>query len=390
VRIAFDTNTVFQGYGAARTYFRELLPEMLALAQPDDELFVFHNDDTGNLNWLLREEHSHALEAPFKGRKSNDLWRSLRIPSVESLAKGPDQRRIGHLDVCHSIAPPLMPSKAGTRVITLHSLKAAPTGSLRRSLRDADAIVVPSRGLKTQLLKAEPDLARKGSRPFEDRVVVIPPGVNRRYIDPPKPSEVEDLCLAHPFLEENYILVQGGASNQRGGLETILDAYRNALGTISLPPLVVLVSDTENTPFLMQAVAERSLEEQVLMLEDLGRDYLPALYRGAQFLLYPGLGGGFGTAVLEAAAAGVPSIVGPDCGVLEVIWQGLLVPDTFEAESWGEAIARLQGSVEERQNRAEQLRTEARKADWASVALKHWDIYRHWSEDSTGADQLAG
>ena len=377
MRIALDTNTVFQGYGAARTYFRELLPEMLTLAQPDDELFVFHNDETGNLNWLLRDEHSHALESPFKGRKSNDLWRSLRIPSVESLAKGPDQRRIGHLDVCHSVAPPLMPSRAGTRVLTLHSLKAAPTGNLKRSLRDADTIVVPSRGLKTQLLSAEPGLLGRDSRPLDERIEVIPPGVNRRYIDPPKPSEVEDLCLAHPFLEDNYILVQGGASNQGGGLETILDAYRAALSVTPLPALVVLVSDTENTPFLIKAIAERGLEEQVLMLEDLGRDYLPALYRGAQFLLHPGLGGGFGTAVLEAAAAGVPSIVGSDCGVLEVIWQGLLVPETFDADSWGEAIARLQSSDEERQNRAEQLRSEARKADWASVALKHWEIYRN-------------
>lgn len=290
------------------------------------------------------------------------------------------RRRVGGrpwaADACHSLTPPLMPSRAGRKVVSIHSFhQARLTGSLKRSLRVADAIVVPSRSLKQEVLRHEEAVGGKHSVPLEGRIHVLHPGVNRRYVDPPKASEVEDLFVAHPFLEEEYLLVQGGASTVGGGLETLLDAYRNGLSHTELPPLVVLLSDVDASKNLVEAVAQRGLEERVFMLENLEREFLPALYRGAEFLLYPGLSGNFGTAVLEAAAAGVPSIVGPDCGVLEVVWRGLLVPSAFEPSHWGEAIARLHSSADERGDRAAQVRAEAIKSDWASVAQAHWEIY---------------
>ncbi len=374
MRVALDTNTIFQGHGAARTYFRELLPELLGLAGEDDEIFVFHSDDSGSLQWLLREDQTHSVDPPFKGRASDELWRRLNLPGVERLAKGPDRRRVGQLDVCHSVAPPLMPSRADRRIVSVHGVGESLAPDLKRSLRRADIVVVPSLTLQTQLLHVASET--RGLEGLEERLEIVRPGVNRRYVDPPKPSDVEVLCNAHPFLEQDYLLVQGGASKQDGGLEMVLDAYRIALQHAELPPLAILVSDPESSDFLVESLAQRGLEDQVLLLEDLDRETLPALYRGADFLLYPGAGSGFGTAVLEAAAAGVPSIIGPTCGVLEVIWQGLLVPPDADPQSWAEAMVRLRSSRDERAQRSEQVAAEARKADWESVARRHWEIYR--------------
>lgn len=373
VRVALDTHSLFDGHGAARTYFRELLPELIDLAHAEDEFVIFHSGHPDQLTWLAREQRSTIARAPFASPRRDRAWRWARTPPVEMV-----RRRISGrpwvADACHSFTPPLMPTRATRKVLSIHSFDRL-SSSLKRSLRVADAIVVPSRSLKMQLLQAEEALGGRSEPVLEERLVVLHPGVNRRYVEPPKASEVEDLFVSHPFLEQDYLLVQGGASTVAGGLETLLDAYRNGLAATDLPPLVVLLSDAEASQSLVRAVRERGLDGKVFMLENLEREFLPALYRGAEFLLYPGLSGSFGTAVLEAAAAGVPSIVGPDCGVLEVVWRGLLVPPAFEPSHWGEAIARLHTSSEERAERAAQVRTEAVKSDWSSVAQAHWELY---------------
>ena len=380
MRVGLDTNAVFTGHTGARTYFLDLLTELLQLVREDDELLIFRSseDQPEPLAWLMRHDQLHDVSAPFKGR-SGDLWRNLSFPAVERLATGPDAQRLGALDVCHSIHPPIMPSRAQRRILTVHNLEAAVDrlpSSLRRSMSQADVVVVLSalmRDRLVQLLKAEkPEVA--GS--IGSRLEVIQPGVNARYVAPPKPSEVEALCQEYPFLQEPYLLVEGGAAELGRSIPFLLDAYSRAQTLDgSLPPLVILAAQPGDSQHIADLVKQTHEDNRILVLEDLDTEALPALYLGAEFLLYPAFDYAFGTAVLEAAATGIPSVIGQRCGVFEVIGDGALVPADDSLDAWAEAIARFHDDPRDRGERSRRCQERARRQDWSQAADQHWAAY---------------
>ncbi len=378
MNLGFDTNSILSSPSGAATYFLELLPALLSQAGEADQLYVFSADDEDKepLPFLLRNQKLHGVNAPFG---SGRLWRNLKFPAVERLVR--DQDLDGRLDVCHSFHPPLMPSLANRRLLTVHEVDTANgddlSGALRRSLLEAEFVVTTSRGLSTELERRllhwkpkldENDLAR--------RFQVVPPAVHERYLEPPKGATVEDLCKRFPFLEEPYLLAAGAASEPRRSVPLLAEAYARAATSEPTLPVLVFVAIEERVEEVAAAVKQfEGLEGRLLVMEEVATEELPALYRGAEFLLHPGLDFTYGSAVLEAAACGIPSVVGTRCGVLEILGSSLLVPGKDEPESWSSAILELHRDENRRATRVAEAKVRARSS-WARVAEAHWLLYR--------------
>jgi glycosyltransferase involved in cell wall biosynthesis len=86
-----------------------------------------------------------------------------------------------------------------------------------------------------------------------------------------------------------------------------------------MPHLVPLACDVE------QLVADLGLGEQVVILDYVPQEDLPALYRNAVLFVYPSLYEGFGLPVLEAMNQGTPVITSktsslPEVGVDSVLY----------------------------------------------------------------------
>ena len=121
VRVGIDANGVIAATGRTGSYLLELLPELLTQAGDDDEIvvFTFPESDEESLGWLLRDSHLREVDPPFSGRHSGGLWRKLSFPSVESLS---GDSGTSSLDACHSLQPPMLPSRAEHRILSLLDL----------------------------------------------------------------------------------------------------------------------------------------------------------------------------------------------------------------------------------------------------------------------------
>lgn len=376
MQVAFDTNTILSAPGGAATYFLELLPELLKLADAQDELFVFSADesDAEPLPFLLRDEKLHGVNAPFgKGR----LWRSLRFPAVERLLKNPEFE--GTLDVCHSFHPPLMPSRAARRILSLHAIPGGETGlpgPTRSSLNQAEIVVTPSRSLADALLDAL-DAAPQARETLQAKLQVIPPAAHSRYSEPPTPASVELLCQRFPFLEQAYLLAVGAAADPQRSVPLLAQSYSRAIAEDDSLPALVFVAPEENVSTVADVLAETGDHDgRLLVMEEVNTEELPALYAGSEFLLHPGFGHTFGSSVLEAASLGISAIVGSQAGVLEVLGSSLTVPGHDTPESWAAAILDLHRDQDRKAERIAEARTRARIQTWRDVAEAHWALYR--------------
>ncbi len=365
MRLALDTNELYARGMGARTYLEELLPELLQLAKEPDVVVLLHANETlpAALAWLTRHGTFRPEKIPMIGRSAR-LWRRAGRPAVERLVSD-----IGPLDVTHSISPPMLPSRARTRIVSVQGVATDVSipSSWQRSLERADAVIVPAQRTADRLSSELPDLT--------ERLVIIPPGVAERYRQPPKPSEVEELCRQYPFLESPYLLAVGTASEPTRAAPHVVAACKIAWAEDdSVPPLVMVAASGEAARVADAIRANGEPPERVYLLEGLEREALPALYRGAEMMLQPCLGSGFGHAVLEAGACGIPSITDTSCGALDLLGTSALTPRDQESE-WARAIVDLHRDEATRQRLGEVAQRLASERTWSQSAQRHWELY---------------
>ncbi|GHG38215.1 glycosyltransferase family 4 protein [Streptomyces zaomyceticus] len=99
---------------------------------------------------------------------------------------------------------------------------------------------------------------------------------------------------------------------------------------------------------LLALVKELDLEDRVTLRQDLALDDMPGVYRECDVVVQPSLAEGLGLAVLEAMAAGRPTVVSDVSGLREVIGDphvGLRLSPHAEG-AWAEALTRLAADEE--------------------------------------------
>lgn len=226
---------------------------------------------------------------------------------------------------------------------------------LRHMLRHADAVTACSAHVMRELEDFE--VARCPT-------YVIPNGV--------EPGDFAGTPSSHE--RAPYVLSVGRLVPQKG-VDVLLDAFASdALRGLTL----VLAGDGIERRKLEARAAELGISSRVRFLGFVERSRLPQLLHGASVFAFPSRGEPFGIALLEAMAAGVPSVATAAGGIPEFARDGenaLLVPPE-DSSALRNAIARIAGDPHLGRRLGVGGRQTARELTWTRIADRYETIYR--------------
>jgi alpha-1,3-rhamnosyl/mannosyltransferase len=196
-----------------------------------------------------------------------------------------------------------------------------------RRLSQADLVICPSR--------AAADALRSLPQELPDRIRVVPLGT-----DMARPAH-PDGVLRELGIDGRYV-VWMGTIEPRKNLQRAVAGFLRATNDDRSPdrPKLVLVGPAGwlDRPIL-QYLEEPAVRARVRRLGQLDPDRQAAVYAGAEALLLPSLGEGFGLPVLEAMACGTPVVTSDRSSLPEVAGDAAVLCDPLDEESIAAALS---------------------------------------------------
>ena len=194
---------------------------------------------------------------------------------------------------------------------------------------------------------------------------MIPNGVD--------PDEFDVAPAADNELGE-YVFAVGRLVPQKG-FDVLLDAFASS----SLDGLkLTIAGDGVERQRLEARTDELGLRCRVRFVGMVDRSRLAGLLCGARAFAFPSRGEAFGIALLEAMAAGVPSVAAAAGGIPEFVRDGenaLLVPPD-DASALARALARLSSDEALRRRLSVAGRRTASALTWTDIAGRYDRVYR--------------
>lgn len=171
---------------------------------------------------------------------------------------------------------------------------------LRRTLRQADAIVAVSADLEREAICFEPSVASK--------IVLLPNGIDV--------TEVRQ-APAPPPSERPYALFAGRLERVKNP-GFLIEAFARIAATV--PQLDLKIAGTGSQAAAMaQRVAALALGDRVQLLGDQSREQVYSWMKGARCLVVPSLAEAHPLVVLEAWAAGLPVLASAVKGLRDLV-----------------------------------------------------------------------
>jgi glycogen(starch) synthase len=209
----------------------------------------------------------------------------------------------------------------------------------------------------------------------EERVTVIPNGIDPDDLQPQDPAELRRLRSEFADPEEKLVLLVGRLVYEKGfqlALEAMPRLIEEAPGTRFL----VAGSGTHEAQLLRQA-EELGLMEHGTFLGWIGDDVLHSLYRIADLTVVPSIYEPFGLVALEAMASGCPCIVADTGGLREVVPHeeaGLRFPAS-DPDGLADVAVRVLGDDKLGRRLVTEAYEHLRRFDWVDVAERTAAVY---------------
>jgi glycosyltransferase involved in cell wall biosynthesis len=201
----------------------------------------------------------------------------------------------------------------------------------RPSTERADYIITPS--------SFTADSLREKFETPEDKMISIPVGVpnNCRRISP----DAVALVRGKYHLPDHYIIYPANPWLHKNHARLMV-ALRLLKDRRSLKVNLVLTGKLQNTAWSAMPLAlAAGIEDQVRDLGYVPLEDMPALYSGADMLIFPSLFEGFGIPLLEAMACGVPVVAARSTSIPDVTGDAALLFDPLSPADMAEAIYRV-------------------------------------------------
>ncbi len=322
MRIGVDLSVIQSTKSGVDWYTHHVLKEMINLLEPDEQLFLFSNRETG----FEREVEANRQVSVVRSRfRYQEPWRQLLLPLL---------LKRHQIDVCFFTNFVLSVASSCPMVLTIHDLsfKIFPrTHSLRNvvwtrslvpvSVRRSWRIIAVSNNTKLDLIR----LMNLNS----SKVEVIHEGVTGEFR--PEPAADDEEALAHYGIVKPYVLFVG-TLEPRKNINLLIKGFDKI--TEKHPDVHLVLAGRRG--WMAQAIFDelerRDLLGKVHITGYVREHYLPALYRHSSALIYPSLYEGFGLPPLEAMASGTPVIVSKGSSLPEVVGDAGLYVNPLDAD----------------------------------------------------------
>jgi len=238
---------------------------------------------------------------------------------------------------------------------------------LRRSFAKSDRIIALSR----EVVASSPHL-----RPFQERIRVIPNGIDRAELETPLSKKECRKRLGLP--EEGAIVLFLGNLVPRKGPHVLLRSMQTVLRE---EPDTTLVLAGTLTPFgegLREEARALALETNVVFTGTVEEETKKLLYHAADIFALPSFAEAYPLTVLEAAACGLPAVVSGIPVFRAQVRDGEngLISRTGDPEDLGAKLLRLVRAGEEREEMGRNARSAVEGLDWGRIAAAHEAVYR--------------
>jgi glycogen(starch) synthase len=209
----------------------------------------------------------------------------------------------------------------------------------------------------------------------DEKVVVIPNGIDPEDLQPQDGDELERLRLQFAAPGEKLVLLLGRLVYEKG-FQLALEAMPSLIDRLPSTRFLVAGSGTHERELRRQA-AELGLMEHGTFLGWIGDDVLHSLYRIADVCVVPSIYEPFGLVALEAMASGCPCIVADTGGLREVVphEEAGLRFRARDPVALGEMVERLLTDPELRERLVAEASEHVLRFDWADVAEQTASVY---------------
>jgi glycosyltransferase involved in cell wall biosynthesis len=170
-------------------------------------------------------------------------------------------------------------------------------------------------------------------------------------------------------LEREKIILHVGAIQKRKNVVRLVEAFE------SMPPDWRLAL-AGSAGFGGAEILSNIRNSRISVLGYVSAKDLAAWYSRAMILAFPSLDEGFGIPVLEAMAAGVPVITSNRSALSEVAGDAALLVNPESVEELGEALRRMAGDAQLREDLKRKGLTRAAAFSWPKAVEDTWKVYR--------------
>jgi alpha-1,3-rhamnosyl/mannosyltransferase len=348
-RIGIDARAAAEVPAGKGRYVRELLRAFAA--RDDDHTYVLYGrepwegDFDDRFSWWLK-----ALPDAFWHRKAaREANRSCDVFLATASYVTPWFLQIPTALVVHDLVafrPDVHPPARAAAIERL---------TLRRAVARSTRIVCDSESTRRDLVARFPGAATKA--------VAIPLAVRREFGEPLPAAAIADARRRHD-LEAPFVL-SVGTLEPRKNLAAVFEAYA-ALPVETKRRWTLAVVGPEGWEY--DEILRRAQDVQAKLLGRVPDGDLIALYQSCDLFCYPSLYEGFGLPVLEALAAGAPTITSKVSSLPEVGGDAVRYVDPRDVTELAAVTRELLASPEERQRLASAGRDRAASFSWERTA----------------------
>ena len=238
--------------------------------------------------------------------------------------------------------------------------------SLQRTIKEAQAVIVPSQATADDCYEAGID---------SERVHVIPHGVSVQEVTA---SQI-DLFRTAYGLSRPYVLWTG-TREPRKNLPGLLHAFSRIAGEFPQLDLVLVGPSGWGDDAVERQLIQAIGTSRVHVLGHLAQDTLQQAYAGARAFVFPSYWEGFGLPVLEAMAHSVPVVTSLGTSTAEVAGDCGILVEPSDPDQIAAGLRRVLGREHDHFALAGYERAQA--MTWKACAKAHLRVYQQVMEQA--------
>ena len=354
----------------AHWFWTRVIPEMATRLAPREELHL-----------LVSPRNRHAYQGygsqvRYITYPCSNEHRALRTLSEHVYS--PVRLPLGRIDVFNTMMAPIVnPSwSLVLHVKTMHAFtqprslsplaRAYRRMNAPRSARAADAIIINSRSLRSELTR---------HLDVDDRKLrLIPEAVDHRLFRPGDPGEARARVARYGVTRPFVLFVSSLWSYKN--CDGLLRAWTSVREELRDHQLVVVGAprDAVYAAALRELASELGIHDDVIFTGAVTLEETVDFYRSAEVFVYPSLNETFGLPILEAMACGCPVVTSDTSAMPETAGGAARLADPTVATSIARAVVQAAGP--ERQRLRDLGLRRAAQFTWAATAAATLDVYR--------------